>query len=78
MLTYVGSASVTGLFLLAVFVVRPPQSGFEMVLYLLVAFALMFGTIPHRKGFAIGLLYVHKLLAGEDDGEPTGGRPKPR
>ena len=66
MLTYVGSASITGLFLLATFVIRPPKSGFEMLIYLLVAFGLLFGTMPHRKGLAIGLLYVHNLLFGEE------------
>ena len=65
-LTYVGSASITGLFLLAVFVVRSPKSGFEMLIYLLVAVGLLFGTMQHRKGFAISLLYVHDLLFGEE------------
>ena len=64
-LTYVSSASITGLFLFAVFVIRPPKSGFEMLIYLLVACGLQFGTMQHRKGFAIGLLYVHNLLFGE-------------
>jgi uncharacterized protein (DUF983 family) len=65
-LTYVGSASITGLFLLAVFVIRAPKSGFEMLIYLLVAFGLMFGTMDHRKSFAIGLLRVHSLLFDEE------------
>ena len=73
MLTYIGSASITGMFLLAVFVIRPPTSGFEMLIYLLIAFALLFGTMKHRKGFAIGLLYVHNLLFGEEveENEPN-------
>ncbi len=66
MLTYIGSASITGLFLLAVFVIRTPNSGVEMLLYLLVAFGLQFGTMQHRKGIAIGLLHVHNLLSGEE------------
>ncbi len=66
MLTYVGSASITGLFLLAVFVIRPPNSNFEMLIYLLVALGLQFGTMQYRKGFAIGLLYAHNLLFGEE------------
>jgi hypothetical protein len=66
MLTYIGSASITGLFMLAVFVIRSPKSGFEMLIYLLVACGLLFGTMQHRKGFAIGLLYVHDLLFGEE------------
>ena len=66
MLTYIGSASITGLFLLAVFVIRAPKSGFEMLIYLLVAFGLMFGTMDHRKGFAIGLLRAHSLLFDEE------------
>ncbi len=65
-LTYVGSASITGLFLLAVFVVRPPKSGFEMLIYLLVAVGLQFGTMQYRKGLAIGLIHVHNLLFGEE------------
>jgi len=65
-LTYIGSASITGLFLLAVFIIRPPKSGLEMLIYLLVAFGLQFGTMQHRKGFAIGLLYVHKLFFGDE------------
>ena len=65
-LTYVGSASITGLFLLATFVIRLPKSGFEMLIYLLVALGLLFGTMPHRKGLAIGLLHVHNLLFGEE------------
>ena len=65
-LAYVGSASITGLFLLAVFVIRAPKSGIEMLIYLLVALGFQFGTMPHRKGFAIGLLYVHNLLFGEE------------
>ena len=66
MLTYIGSASVTGLFMLAVFVIRPPKSGFEMLIYVLVALGLLFGTMQNRKGFAIGLLYVHNRLFGEE------------
>ncbi len=75
MLTYVGTASITGLFLLAVFVIRAPKSGFEMLIYLLVAIGLIFGTIQHRKGFAISLLYVHSLFFGEDveDNKPNEG-----
>jgi len=75
-LTYVGSASITGLFLLAVFVIRPPKSGFEMLIYLLVAFGLIFGTMQHRKGFAIGLIYVHDILFGKDveENEPNADR----
>ncbi len=65
-LTYVGSASITGLFMLATFVIRPPKSGFEMLIYLLVAIGLLFGTMQHRKGFAIGLVYAHHLLFGEE------------
>ena len=72
-LTYVGSAAITGLFLLVVFVIRTPKSGFEMLIYLLVAFGLLFGTMQHRKGLAIGLLYVHNRLFGEetDENEPN-------
>ena len=66
MLTYFGSASITGLFMLAVFVIRPPKSGLEMLIYLLVAVGVLFGTMQHRKGFAIGLLYVHHLLFGAE------------
>ncbi len=75
MLTYVGSASITGLFMLAVFVIRSPKSGFEMLIYLLVAFGLIFGTMQHRKGFAIALLYVHNLFFGEevDENKPAKG-----
>jgi len=78
MLTYIGSASITGLFILAVFVIRPPKSGFEMLIYLLVALGLLFGTMQHRKGFAIGLLYVHKLLFGEEveETKPNEGDPR--
>jgi uncharacterized protein (DUF983 family) len=65
-LTYVGSASITGLFLLAVFVIRSPKSGFEMLIYLLVAVGLQFGTMQYRKGLAIGLIHVHNLLFGEE------------
>ena len=65
-LTYVGSASITGLFMLAVFVIRSPKDGFEMLIYLLVAIGLLFGTMQHRKGFAVGLLYVHNLLFGKE------------
>ena len=72
-LTYVGSASITGLFMLTVFVIRSPKNGFEMMLYLCVALGLLFGTMQHRKGFAIGLLYVHNLFFGEevDENEPN-------
>jgi hypothetical protein len=75
MLTYIGSASITGLFMLVVFVIRLPESGFEMLIYLLVAFGLLFGTMQHRKGFAIALLYVHNLLLGEkvDENTPNEG-----
>ncbi len=66
MLSYVGSASITALFMLATFVIRPPKSGFEMLIYLLVALGLLFGTMPHRKGLAIGLLYVHKRFFEEE------------
>jgi hypothetical protein len=66
MLTYIGSASITGLFLLAVFVIRPPKSSIEMLIYLLVAFGLQFGTMQYRKSLAIGLLYVHSLLFGDE------------
>ena len=52
MLTYIGTASITGLFMLAVFVVRSPKSAFEMLIYLLVAIGLIFGTMQQRKGFA--------------------------
>ena len=76
-LTYIGSASITGLFLLAVFVVRMPANGFEMLIYLLVTFGVLFGTMQHRKGFAIALVYAHNLLAGEEvetgDAEPKEG-----
>ena len=74
-LTYVGSASITGLFLLTIFVIRPPNSNFEMLIYLLVAIGLLFGTIRNRKGFAIGLLYVHDLLFAEeaDENRPNAG-----
>ncbi len=77
MLTYIGSASITGLFLLTVFVIRPPNSNFEMLIYLLVAWSLLFGTMQHRKGFAIALLYVHNLFFGEVVGEnkPNAGHP---
>ncbi len=80
MLTYVGSASITGLFLLAVFVIRAPKSGFEMLIYLLVAFGLMFGTMDHRKGFAIGLLRAHSLLFDEEaeENKPNADRPSKR
>ena len=72
-LTYVGSASITGLFLLAVFVVRMPADAFEMLVYLVVALGLLFGTLQQRKGFAIALVYVHNLLAGgEVEGIETG------
>ena len=73
MLMYVGSASITGLFMLAVFVIRPPKSGFEMLIYVLVAVGLLFGTMQQRKGFAISLLYVHNLLFGEaaEESEPN-------
>ena len=77
MLPYVGSASITGLFVLTAFVIRPPKSGFEILIYLLVALGLLFGTMPHRKGLAIGLLYVHSLFFSEEveadtpnEGEP--------
>ncbi len=64
-LTYVGSASITGMFILTVFVIRPPKNGFEALIYLLVALSLLFGTMPHRKGLAISLLYLHDLFFGE-------------
>ncbi len=66
MLTYIGTASITGLFMLAVFVVRSPKSALEMLIYLLVAIGLIFGTMQQRKGFAIGLLHLHNLLFGDD------------
>ena len=66
MLTYVGSASITGLFMLAVFVIRPPNSSLEMLIYLIIAIGFLFGTMQQRKGFAIALLYVHNLLFGEE------------
>jgi len=80
MLTYVGTASITGLFLLVVFVIRAPKSGFEMLIYLLVAVGLMFGTMDHRKGFAIGLLRVHSLLFDEEaeENNPNADRPSNR
>ena len=65
-LTYVGSASITGLFIFTVFVIRRPGNGFEMLMYFLVALGLLFGTMQHRKGFAIGLLYVHNLFFDEE------------
>ncbi len=64
-LTYLGSASITGMFILMVFVIRPPSNGFEALIYLLVALGFLFGTMPHRKGLAISLLYVHDLFFGE-------------
>ena len=75
MLTYLGSASITGLFMLAVFVIRQPKNGWEMLLYLLVAVSLLFGTMQHRKGFAIALLFVHNVLFGEEveEVEPNAG-----
>ncbi len=65
-LTYIGSASITGLFALTVFVIRPPKDGFEILLYVFAALGLLFGSMPHRKGLAIGLLYVHNLFFEED------------
>ncbi len=65
-LTYIGSASITGLFALTAFVIRPPKSGVELLAYVLLALGLLFGTLPHRKGLAIGLLYVHNLFFGDD------------
>ena len=75
MLTYLGSASITGLFMFAVFVIRQPKNGWEMLLYLLVAVSLLFGTMQHRKGFAIALLFVHNVLFGEEveEVEPNAG-----
>ena len=79
-LTYIGSASITGLFGLTAFVIRPPKSGVELLAYVLLALGLLFGTLPHRKGLAIGLLYVHNLFFGDDveaiesdEGDPGNG-----
>ena len=79
-LTYIGSASITGLFMLAVFVIRSPKDGFEMLIYLLVAIGVLFGTMQHRKGFAVGLLYVHNLLFGEEveENKPNEGDSRER
>ena len=49
-----------------------------MLIYLLVAFGLLFGTMQHRKGFAIGLLYVHSLLFGEEVEEKKPNEVDPR
>jgi hypothetical protein len=80
MLTYLGSASITGFFLFAVFVIRAPKSGFEMLIYLLVALGLMFGTMDHRKGIAIALLRVHSLLfdAEAEEDKPNADTPSKR
>lgn len=64
-LTYVGSASITGVFVLTIFVIRPPKDSLEVLIYLFVALCLLFGTMPHRKGLAISLIYVHNLFFGE-------------
>ena len=50
-LTYIGSASITGLFGLTAFVIRPPKSGVELLAYVLLALGLLFGTLPHRKAW---------------------------
>ncbi len=65
---------------MAVFVIRAPKSGFEMLIYLLVAVGLIFGTMDHRKGFAIGVLRAHSLLFDEEaiENKPNADRPSKR
>lgn len=61
---YVGTAFFTGLFILLIALVRPPQNGFEKILYILIIGGLMIGTLPQRKGLALAIDY---LLRGDTD-----------
>lgn len=70
--SYIGSATVTGLFLLLVVFVEPPQSAWGRAAALAAALALLFLTMPRRKGLFIAIDYLARRASGDPaaPGEP--------
>lgn len=54
-MTYIGSASVAGLMMLVVFLIRPPEGVLDKAVYLTAGLAILIGTLPHRKGLAVAI-----------------------
>lgn len=58
---YMSTAFITGLFFLGMFLVRPVNTALWRCIVLVADVAAIVGTLPHRKGLAIGLEYLVDL-----------------
>lgn len=75
---YIGSAGVTGLLVILMFIVIRPDTYVVQSLLFVIMLALLVGTMPQRKGAIIGLDYLLRREAeGETMPECTGRNDEP-
>ena len=65
---YFSTAFTTGILILGMFLVRPENRILGIIVVVILAFAMMAGTMPFRKGIAIALDYYVELRAGNEEG----------
>ena len=71
---YISTAGLTGVIVLVMLIVDPPNAWLGRTLVLTGAIVLIVGTLPYRKGLALALEYLveRKWLSRERDGaEPA-------
>ena len=70
---YLGTAFVTGVMVVGILLLTPPNLWIGRAVLLIAAVVVLFGTLPNRKGFAIAFDYVIRRHWDDSDADSPRG-----